>query len=66
MKANIWRYQRRNAMYPIICASLGVAVAAYIIPLATINTAGRYVAMMMMPSVVGKLKTRCCDLFKKD
>ena len=42
-------------MFPIFCAALATAVVAYIIPLATVNTAGRYVAMMLMPSVVGKL-----------
>ena len=39
-------------MFPILCGAFAVAVVAYIIPLSTINTAARYVAMMLMPSVI--------------
>ncbi|KAH8180277.1 major facilitator superfamily protein [Sarocladium implicatum] len=47
-----WYSDRKDAILPIFCAALATAVVAYIIPLATVNTAGRYVAMMLMPSVV--------------
>ena len=44
-------------MYPIISASLGLAVIVYIIALATIQTGPRYFAMMLMPSVCCKNPT---------
>ena len=50
-------FQRKNTMYPIISASLGLAVIVYIIALATIQTGPRYFAMMLMPSVCCKNPT---------
>ncbi|KAM5346304.1 hypothetical protein ACJ41O_009309 [Fusarium nematophilum] len=41
---------RKNAMYAIIVACLGVAVVAYVVAIATIKTGPRYFAMMLMPS----------------
>lgn len=43
-------------MYKIIVACLGVAVVAYVIAMATTQTAPRYFAMMLMPSVCCKLQ----------
>lgn len=41
-------------MYKIIVACLAVAVVAYVIAMATTQTAPRYFAMMLMPSVCCK------------
>lgn len=38
----------------MIVGSLAIAVIAYIICLATLNTGARYFAMMLMPAVVGR------------
>ncbi|KAK7952944.1 hypothetical protein PG988_013638 [Apiospora saccharicola] len=44
-----WASDRYNSIYSMIVASLGTGVLAYLIPLATLNTAARYFAMMLMP-----------------
>ncbi|CAI6086743.1 hypothetical protein V2G26_009724 [Clonostachys chloroleuca] len=41
---------RKDAMYVIIISCLGVGCVAYVIPLATVQTAARYVSMMLMPA----------------
>jgi hypothetical protein len=41
-------------MYKIIVSCLGVAVIAYVIAMVTTQTAPRYVAMMLLPSVCSK------------
>lgn len=41
-------------MYKIIVSCLAIAVAAYVIAMATTHTAPRYFAMMLMPSVCCK------------
>ena len=40
---------RRNTVYPLILACIGVAVAMYIIPMATTNVGARYFSMMILP-----------------
>ncbi|KAK8036097.1 hypothetical protein PG993_008711 [Apiospora rasikravindrae] len=47
-----WASDRYNAIYSMIVGSLGIGVLAYIISLATLNTAARYFAMMLMPTAV--------------
>ncbi|CAI6089327.1 unnamed protein product [Clonostachys chloroleuca] len=44
---------RKNIIYPVFVGLLSMACVAYIIPLATTSTAGRYVAMMLMPASTG-------------
>jgi hypothetical protein len=46
--------QRKDAMYAIIISCLGVGCVAYVIPLATVQTAARYVSMMLMPAAAGR------------
>ncbi|VUC22536.1 unnamed protein product [Clonostachys rosea] len=44
---------RKNIIYLVFVGLLSMACVAYIIPLATTSTAGRYVAMMLMPASTG-------------
>ncbi|KAH8901233.1 MFS general substrate transporter [Thozetella sp. PMI_491] len=43
---------RKNIIYPFIIIGLGIAVIAYVISLATLNTGARYFAMMLIPATV--------------
>ncbi|OJJ95634.1 hypothetical protein ASPACDRAFT_35941 [Aspergillus aculeatus ATCC 16872] len=40
---------RRNTVYPLILGCIGIAIAMYVILLATLNTGARYFAMMILP-----------------
>ncbi|KAK7912290.1 MFS transporter, partial [Apiospora marii] len=43
---------RYNSIYSMIVGSLCIGVVAYVIPLATLSTGGRYFAMMLMPTAI--------------
>ena len=45
-------------MYHIIMSCLGIAVIAYVIPLSTLATGGRYTSMMLIPIAC----SRCFDV----
>lgn len=40
---------RRNTVYPIILGCISIAIAMYIIPMATTNVGARYFSMMLLP-----------------
>ncbi|KAI7554814.1 MFS general substrate transporter [Hortaea werneckii] len=40
---------RRNTVYPLILGCISIAVAMYIIPMATTNVGARYFSMMILP-----------------
>ncbi|PYI17885.1 MFS general substrate transporter [Aspergillus japonicus CBS 114.51] len=40
---------RRNTVYPLILGCIGIAIAMYVILLATLNIGARYFAMMLLP-----------------
>lgn len=40
---------RRNTVYPLIMGCIAIAVAMYVIPMATDNTGARYLSMMILP-----------------
>ncbi|OAK93526.1 MFS transporter [Phaeosphaeriaceae sp. SRC1lsM3a] len=45
----MWYSDRRNTAYPIILACISIAIAMYIIPMATVNVGARYFSMMILP-----------------
>ncbi|KAF1945613.1 MFS general substrate transporter [Clathrospora elynae] len=45
----MWYSDRRNTAFPIIIVCISIAMAMYIIPMATVNVGARYFAMMILP-----------------
>ena len=41
-------------MYWLMMFCIGLACCIYVVPMATLNTGGRYTAMMLMPCASGK------------
>ncbi|OAQ92006.1 MFS transporter [Purpureocillium lilacinum] len=47
--ALMWWSDRRNTAYPLIVGCIAVAVAMYVIPMATLSVGARYFSMMVLP-----------------